>query len=217
MPFFQTISTLNDSIRILYGISTRHDGDMRDAETLEQFCRKQHISFDSVVLMNQVHGTQTACIDTSFYERCSNQTNPHTLRSTDALVCTLTNCTLGILTADCLPVIAYDRRLHIAGAIHAGREGIVSGIYDEVLRHFSSLGSAIKDLEILIGPSVGPCCYPLDLWSLSEEIFHKRGITKVYNKCICTSCNNDLFFSYRKEREEAGRMLTYVQLMQYSE
>ena len=210
--YFQTISTLNDSIRILYGISTRHDGDMRNEETLRQFCEKQHISLDSVILMNQIHGIRTACISTSFKEGSANLTFPHTVRSTDALVCTLTNCTLGILTADCLPVIAYDTRGHISAAIHAGREGIVSGIYDEVLRHFLSVGTSLKDIEILIGPSVGPCCYPMDLWSFSENFFHKKGITKVYNKHICTSCNNNLFFSYRKEKEKAGRMLTYIQI-----
>ena len=67
---------------------------------------------------------------------------------------------LGILTADCVPVLIADWRLRAVGVFHAGWRGTVQGIVDKgVHRMVSQFGSKPQDLRALIGPAIGACCY----------------------------------------------------------
>ena len=73
---------------------------------------------------------------------------------------------LGILTADCVPVLVADTRTHAVAAFHAGWRGTLARIVE---RGIGSLrlryGSRRQDLVAAIGPSIGSCCY-----AVSEEI-----------------------------------------------
>jgi len=61
---------------------------------------------------------------------------------------------LGILTADCAPIIIYDPKLKIISAIHAGWKGAYKKIIEKVVSFFIKSGSDTKDLVAAIGPCI---------------------------------------------------------------
>ena len=78
----------------------------------------------------------------------------------DALYTRDPNLLLGILTADCVPVLVADTRTRAVAAFHAGWRGTLARIVERgigTLRR--DFGSRPKDLIAAIGPSIGPCCY----------------------------------------------------------
>ena len=78
----------------------------------------------------------------------------------DGLYTCETNLLLGILTADCVPVLVADTRTHAVAAFHAGWRGTVERIVErgvEALRE--QFGCLTQDLIAAIGPSIGPCCF----------------------------------------------------------
>ncbi|RPJ04712.1 MAG: laccase domain-containing protein, partial [Deltaproteobacteria bacterium] len=81
----------------------------------------------------------------------------------DALMTNVPNLFLGILTADCLPILVVDPRRKAIGAIHAGRSGTALRITSKCLKTMTDeFGSSVGDLRIAIGPSIGSCCYEID-------------------------------------------------------
>ena len=157
----------------------------------------------------------------------------------DALVTNSPDTYLGILTADCLPTFVVDQKKRVIAAIHAGREGTALHIMTKVLKKMEEeFGCSLRDLLISMGPSIGPCCYEID-----ERVFHpewepfsiskagrrwmvdltKINIAQMKGKGIqeeqiswinlCTNCQSDLFFSYRKEGR-TGRQLSFVGIVE---
>ncbi len=147
----------------------------------------------------------------------------------DALVTNDPCVTLSIRTADCLPILIADRRTGAVAAVHAGWRGTVAGIAGATVARLSrDFGSRPKDLVAAIGPGIGVCCY-----EVGEEVAVQLGEAKagrvnlaehnrrqleragVASMCIdiislCTFCDADRFWSYRREREQAGRMISFV-------
>jgi YfiH family protein len=134
------------------------------------------------------------------------------------------------LTADCLP-IARARRNGDAPAlavVHAGWRGLLEGIADAAVRALGGAAAAA------VGPAIGPCCYEvgddvagpfrdrfggdvvrdgrLDLWTAGERALRAAGCTSVDRVDLCTACNPDLFFSYRRDGKPYGGqgVLAYV-------
>jgi YfiH family protein len=78
----------------------------------------------------------------------------------DALYTRDPNLLLGILTADCVPVLVADTRTHAVAAFHAGWRGTLARIVERgigTLRR--DFGSRPQDLIAAIGPAIGPCCF----------------------------------------------------------
>jgi polyphenol oxidase len=141
------------------------------------------------------------------------------------------NHLLSVLTADCLPILVYHRD-GVVAAIHAGWRGIYEGIVPTTLALLS------PNPTVVIGPSIGPCCYEVGE-DLAEQFAQKFGTSVVVtgkhkphldlrratilqlqdsdveemDVCeICTSCHPDLFFSYRRDGS-SGRMMSYIGLI----
>ncbi|MFQ5736389.1 MAG: peptidoglycan editing factor PgeF [Thermodesulfobacteriota bacterium] len=78
----------------------------------------------------------------------------------DAAVTARPGLAVGVLTADCLPVLLYDPVRRVAGAVHAGWKGTEKGIsartVEVMARRFSSRPA---DIRAALGPYIGPCCY----------------------------------------------------------
>ena len=87
----------------------------------------------------------------------------------DALYTHDPNLLLGILTADCVPVLIADTRTHAVAAFHAGWRGTLARIVERgigTLRR--DFGSRPQDLIAAIGPSIGACCF-----AIGEEVRHE--------------------------------------------
>ena len=72
----------------------------------------------------------------------------------DASITKIKNVALGILTADCVPILIYDDALKIIAAIHAGWRGAYKGIINNVIKFMIKKGSKIENIHAAIGPSI---------------------------------------------------------------
>ena len=73
----------------------------------------------------------------------------------DALITNTSNLPIGILTADCAPILILDSKRKIIAAVHAGWKGAYKNIVIKVLKKLVKLGANKKDIIAVIGPSIG--------------------------------------------------------------
>ena len=77
----------------------------------------------------------------------------------DAMVCKSPGMALGILTADCAPVLFADRKSGIVGAAHAGWKGAVGGVLEATLDAMENLGADRANISVAIGPCISQRAY----------------------------------------------------------
>lgn len=106
-----------------------------------------------VVTARQVHGTGVLVAD--------RPAPPGAERpAADAVVAAASGLLVGVVTADCVPVLLVDRRRRVAAAVHAGWRGAAAGVVEAAIaRMRDRFGVEASALEATIGPAVGPCCY----------------------------------------------------------
>ena len=80
----------------------------------------------------------------------------------DALVTNRPGLLLGILTADCAPVLLADREAGVVGAAHAGWKGAIGGVTDTVLLAMEALGARRERIAAAIGPCIARASYEVD-------------------------------------------------------
>ena len=73
----------------------------------------------------------------------------------DAIVTKIKNVGIGILTADCAPILLYDPQKKIIGCIHSGWKGALNGIIKNTIEKFKELDSNIDNLVAVVGPCIG--------------------------------------------------------------
>ena len=130
---------------------------------------------------------------------------------------------LMLLTADCLPVaIARRNGAPAVAALHVGWRGLLAGVIESGV---AALGGG--RLAAAIGPGIGPCCYEvgdevaqpfrerfgdgvvlgrrLDLAEAAERALRAAGCEEVERVSLCSSCEDGLFFSHRRDQGRTGR------------
>jgi YfiH family protein len=111
-----------------------------------------------LLTMDQVHGDRIWIID----KPLSTPELPSNC-SSDALLTDQRDIAIGVLTADCVPIVLVDPKRMAVGIIHAGWRGTLLGIapkaLQEMTRHF---GTHPEELLVAIGPSIDECCYEVD-------------------------------------------------------
>jgi polyphenol oxidase len=125
---------------------------------VELFLESIGITNSKLFLVNQIHSDKIFILDDA-----NLASNESVKVSADALLTHLSGKPLGIFTADCLPVLIYDPRVKVIGAIHAGRKGSEQSIILKVIREMERVyGSRPEELLAGIGPAIGGCCYEVD-------------------------------------------------------
>lgn len=102
----------------------------------------------------QVHGNRCVIVD----ENSDLTARPEA----DALATRTSGVLLGILTADCVPVLFADRDAGVVGAAHAGWKGAIAGVTDATLDVMESLGARRANIAVAIGPCIGRGSYEVD-------------------------------------------------------
>jgi len=120
-------------------------------------------------LLAQVHGARVERV-TAGGPFCQHRRNHP---AADGLVATATGVVLGVLTADCLPVILAVPGARAVAIAHAGWRGTLEGVVTQTVRELCAIAAA-EPREILAasGPSIGRCC--LQVGSEVHEAFHER-------------------------------------------
>jgi hypothetical protein len=80
----------------------------------------------------------------------------------DAMVTDRPNLLLGILTADCAPVLFADRDARVIGAAHAGWRGAIAGVTDSTISAMERLGARRQNIRAAVGPCIGQASYEVD-------------------------------------------------------
>lgn len=81
------------------------------------------------------------------------------LPEADAMVCRTAGVALGIVTADCAPVLFHDANAGVIGAAHAGWKGAVAGVLEATIAAMEGLGAACARITAVIGPCISPASY----------------------------------------------------------
>ncbi|WP_439596101.1 peptidoglycan editing factor PgeF [Falsiroseomonas sp.] len=77
----------------------------------------------------------------------------------DALVTNRPGQAIGVLTADCAPVLFADRQAGVVGAAHAGWRGAVAGVLESTIAAMEGLGAKRENIEAVVGPCIGQASY----------------------------------------------------------
>jgi YfiH family protein len=144
----------------------------------------------------------------------------------DALISDRPGTLVGVRTADCVPILIVDARTHAVAAIHAGWRGTAAAIVQSAVAEMKSrYNSNPNDLHAAIGPAIGQCCYEvgpdvarrfgteesrIDLAAINEAQLRDAGVGDVWQSHQCTFCEAEKYFSYRREKEAAGRMISFA-------
>jgi len=155
----------------------------------------------------------------------------------DAMMTNVKGLVLTILTADCVPILMYDRKKKVVAAVHAGWKGTHSQIVFKTVRKMvETYGSDPTDIVAGIAPSIGKCCYEvdedvakyfigipdalepkggkymLDLPAVNYYQLINAGLleTNIELSSVCTACEVENFFSYRKEHGCSGRFMSLI-------
>ncbi|MGT2513939.1 peptidoglycan editing factor PgeF [Sphingomonas panni] len=81
----------------------------------------------------------------------------------DAMVTERPNILLGILTADCAPVLLADREAGVVGAAHAGWKGALAGVTDATIAQMEKLGARADRIAAAVGPCIARTSYEVDM------------------------------------------------------
>jgi YfiH family protein len=148
----------------------------------------------------------------------------------DALIENTPGQLIAVKTADCIPILMVDPRQRAVAAVHAGWRGTVQNIATQAVQHMQRrFSSRPDDLLVAIGPGIGKCCYEVgpevaeqfaefadshrhvDLSSANRHQVADCGVPldHIYTGDLCTMCNSD-FHSFRRDKQQAGRMLSVV-------
>lgn len=108
-------------------------------------------SADRLVTLNQVHGNQVIVAESPW--------SPRHAPKADGLVTATPGLVLGILSADCAPVLFADPQAPIIGACHAGWRGAKAGVVEATIAAMVALGAAASRIVAVIGPCIAQRSY----------------------------------------------------------
>lgn len=190
------------------------------------------------IVANQTHSDHIRIVKAK--EHRGWETTENAVENCDALITDRRGIVLTMLTADCVPILLIDKKQNIIAAVHAGWKGTKEGILSKTVKKMcETFNCEAEDIIAGIGPSIGRCCYEVDsnvsdCFDTSESIYvskngkymldlpmvNKKQLLKagllesnIEMSTICTSCENEKFFSYRKEKGCSGRFMSMIALV----
>ncbi len=135
-----------------------------------------------IVLLNQIHSKKIYFI----------KKLPKNKLVGDGLITKIRGLALGILTADCAPIIFFDPRKNIIGAAHAGWRGAYKNISKNIISVFKKRGSNLNDLNAVVGPCISQNNYEI------KQDFKKKFLNQSFtNKRHFKRKKNKIYFDLR--------------------
>ncbi len=192
-------------------------------------------NLDKTVISKQTHTNNIRLVTEA--DAGKGITRKSDIEDTDGLITNVKNLALIIFSADCTPILIYDKERSVVAAVHAGWRGSVKKIAAKAINLMTeSYGCNPKNMYAATGPSIGPCCfefgkeakeifgekyltesngkYFVDLWSYNRDELILGGIPEenIDVSGICTVCNSDKYYSYRAHKEKTGRQAALILL-----
>lgn len=200
------------------------DDDKESVITNRQQLVKHYNLPSEPVWLNQIHSTRVSTPTTKLVEADAAYSNQ------PDQICV-------VLTADCLPLLVCDNEGREIAAIHAGWRGLLNGIIEKTLQKFSVGRDSIS---VWLGPAIGPSVFEVgadvrdvfieqderaqsafkkretgkwlaNIYALAKIRLDKEHITSVFGGKYCTFTDDELFYSYRRDKN-CGRMASLIWL-----
>jgi len=193
--------------------------------------RELNVMERDLFFINQVHDKNIRLI---------NEASINNIENYDGLMTNSSGKVLCTCYADCVPLLFFDPVKNVIASVHSGWKGTIKMIGQEtVLKMIHEYNSKAEDILIGIGPSIGPCCFEVqediyeqfrkklpigafedegkmfvDLWNSNIYMLTQIGVKRENIECkgICTSCNSNRFFSYRKGDKDSGRFTAFIMI-----
>jgi len=205
------------------GINTEAPHDEVDRNR-EMYLNATGLSVDKLVIARQVHGNHVEVVN-----------KPGIADNTDALITNQHGLVLGIQVADCAAILLADPDHEVIGAVHAGWRGAVAGIIPAAVEKMRKKGADPARILAYVSP-----CISLNRFEVGEEVASQfpdqfvdyssyskphvnlSGFVRehLFNSGVkssnieiderCTFDGEQEFYSFRRERERAGRMLALI-------
>jgi hypothetical protein len=207
---------------LVAGFTTRASGSMGGSGTAPASAARDRdalagrLGFDAVVRVRQVHGDRVLRADAPFAEKWP---------EADAMWTDRPGVLLGVVAADCVPVLVSDGAGRI-GAAHAGWEGTTREVARRLVAAMRDAGADPRQMVAALGPSIGPCCYAVgaervatirerlgpaadaalvardggtafDLWTANAGQLAREGVGQVEISGTCTRCGGEDLWSRR--------------------
>lgn len=150
-----------DAHPVWHGFLRRHSDDGQpldfspDSEAQRRNWHRLRQHFEGapeLTLVRQVHGNQVHVAAAGNRVR----------REGDGQVSATPGLILGILTADCVPLLMLDPQAQVVAAIHAGWRGVMAEIATAGVARMLALGARRERIQALLGPAIGWCCFEVD-------------------------------------------------------
>lgn len=183
--------------------------------------RRAPLSQEGMASLKQIHSSLARVADRR--EGCVGEG--------DALITAQPGVTVSVRTADCFPILLADLHHRVVAAVHAGWRGTADRIAVKTLERMSAeFGTRAVDVVAAIGPGIGACCYEvgaevavqfgkmgrgkIDVAAENLRQLIEEGVpgTQTNSAGVCTFCNSAQFYSWRRDRETAGRMISYIRM-----
>ena len=162
-----------------------NDSEKNILDNLSIVTKKIGINKNNLFLMNQTHSNKVVIIDES---------NKNIQRvDADALITKNKNIAISVLTADCVPILIYEKKNNIVACVHAGWRGAINGIVENTLKQIIKINKN-NDIYVAIGPCIGLKNYEVDK-KFYNEFFRKD---KTNEKFFFLTKNDKFLFDLRK-------------------
>ena len=181
-----------------------------------------HLGTARVTFPNQAHGSRVMVIDASWHVPDGRAVAD--LPGADAIVTTRRNLAIGVLVADCVPVLLADVDARVGAVAHVGRRGLAAGVLQATVAAMVDCGARPGAVVAAIGPGICGGCYEvpvemragiasvvpgtaattrtgtpsLDLPAGVEQVLRLSGIQDVQPSGVCT-LEDPRFYSYRRD------------------
>ena len=222
-----------------YGFSLAlHTGEEEKKIIQNRNILNEHFPNKHFIVANQTHSDNIVVITKPKNSWLTKREN-HAIEDCDALITNQKNIMLTIMTADCVPILLFDTKQKVIAVIHAGWKGTEQKITLKTVKKMRQIfNSDPKDIIAGVAPSIGKCCYEVD-WNVAknfqniENSYDNKGEKQMLdlpyiNKIqllhaglkkeniemsnVCTACEVESYFSYRKEQGCSGRFMSILGL-----
>ena len=151
-------------------------------------CKKLNCKKKPIITLNQTHSNKVVYFN--------NREKVKDKIVGDAIVTKLKNIGIGVLTADCVPILFCDPKKKIIACVHAGWKGTLNGVIENTLDKFFELNSNARNLVAAIGPCINHQHY---------EVGHN-----FYKKFLAQSKNNGRFFIILNDKKYLFNIRSYI-------
>ena len=155
-------------------------------KNLDYVAKKMDVERDKLILMHQTHSNKVVEIKKNNYKKKI---------FADAMITKMKGFALGVVTADCVPIILYDTKNEIIGCIHAGWKGAFLGVIKNTISKIKKISSGNK-IFACIGPCIGKKSYEVDI--------------NFYKMFIAKSRNNKIYFSNKNRTKKLFNLRKFV-------